>query len=125
MSGVSNKPKDILEQVRLSFEQFRRANKPRTRIPDELRQAAVDTLAQGVSMSALCRTCGLSSQQIADWQPQPVAAVGQRPSEPARVFEIADDAGVAETATASKAGPDDTLELRLGDWAITIRSAAA
>ena len=125
MSCVSNEPQEVLDQVRLSFEQFRRANEPRTRIPDELRQAAVEALEQGVSMATLRLVCGLSAKQVADWQMPAIAPSGERPCEPARVFEIGADAGAGEAASVGGAGLNDALELRLGNWAITIRGAAA
>ena len=124
MSGKAKGSQDVLDQVRLSFEEFRRANKPRTRIPDDLRRAVVDALAQGVSMSALRRTCALGSKQIADWQLRPRNVHQGDSCEPSRVFEVADEARAPEQSGIDGQRCTDALEVRLGGWAITIRNVA-
>ena len=110
--------------LRRRFVRFRQASAPRTRIPDDLRQAVLLALGQGVSMAAL-REVGLTPQQVEYWRrsavARPVQVEPAKGREGARVFEIADTPRVDERA-AVWAAAGDALELRLGAWLIVIRS---
>jgi transposase-like protein len=114
--------------LRRRFTDFRRANVPRTRVPDDLRVAVLRTFDQGVSMTALRRELDLTAKQVENWRRY--APTGYLEGEPAagrggaRVFDIADRSAVGEPAAASAAGAaGEALEIRLGAWSVVIHSA--
>jgi hypothetical protein len=79
-------------------------------------------------MTTLRRDLDLTAKQLEDWRRDtPGGPLGAGPSagiRSARVFELA-DRSVAEgrPAAATMSGAGDALELRLGAWAVVIRSA--
>lgn len=119
-----SRPDEVLEDVRQRFAAFRRTYEPRTRIPNELRRAVLAALKQGVSMSALRGTCGLSARQVEDWHLDLPGTVpgGGSVAEPARVFAVADDSPADNREPRERSmNTDGRLELRVGAWAITVR----
>jgi hypothetical protein len=110
-----------LEQLRRRFEAFRSTNPPATRIPVTLRKAVLTLLEEGVTRTAVENSCGVSFTQMDQWlelygpQPRSRNAV-QSPR--ARVFSVVDaDWPLAEPSVP----PMQALELRLGDWSVTVR----
>jgi hypothetical protein len=107
------------------FADFRRTSALRTRVPEDLRQAVLDALGQGISMLAVRRDLGLTAKQVESWggylATSPVEVEPEVRIEAARVFEVADEPVVGERAAAPGAA-GEALELRLGAWSIVIRS---
>lgn len=110
--------------LRKRFSQFRRENVGGTRIPDELRQAVLEALEGGASISTLRRELGLTASQVADWKRHrpatPAKPVPPAPVQPARVFGLTQASCNGEQASVPGGGPE-SLELRLGAWSIVIR----
>jgi hypothetical protein len=109
-----------IEHLRRDFVRFRRTHPLRTRIPDSLRNAALAALQDGAAESEVRRACGVTSDQIAQWDKSqqaraPRASLHQ--VEP-QVFPVVEDA--SDLQHGSEAEPQE-LELRLGSWAISVR----
>lgn len=110
-----------VERLGQRFEMFRRSYEPGTRVPDELRAAALSALDRGASEGDLRRSCQVTTAQLRLWREQlrRRAQVGG-PAEPdARVFEVVDEPPELDTRPGSDARTPE-LELRLGRWAVRI-----
>jgi len=123
-SKTSNAADDlVLEELGRRFTDHRRRRKRPSRIPNSLRQIAVELLARGVSPAALRRRCGVTGEQLRQWQHDRCmdgAAAGDA-SEVAdtpcfSVVDVLDGDGDGGATRGREA-----LELRVGTWAITIR----
>ena len=60
------------------FDEFRRTHKPRTRIPDRLREEALATLAAGVPASVIRSACGLGTGLLENWEQRKTAGAAVR-----------------------------------------------
>jgi hypothetical protein len=111
--------------LRRRFAHFRDTNAARIRVPDDLRQAVLSALGEGVSMLAVRRDLELTAKQVESWRryvaTTPVEVEPVVETEKARVFAVADRRAVGECATAS-GDSGEALELRLGAWSVVIRS---
>ena len=118
-----------LEKLERRFARFRRNNPPRTRIPDALRREALGVAELGVSPSRLRRACGISSDQLdywREWQGERCLAgsVEEATAQEARVFSVV--GGLADeepTPEPRQVDGERNLELRLGEWSVTVRRA--
>jgi hypothetical protein len=113
-----------LADVEARFGRFRAEHAPGTRVPRELREAAVAALRAGVAAGALYRTCGISWSQLETWKAaQPIAIRTRRRTRRAadvRVFSVVD--AKPDQGAAAKPAEQD-LELRLGRWSVRVRLA--
>lgn len=57
-----------LRALQARFAAFRSAHPPRTKIPGELRRAALEAINEGIRPTQVYRACRLSSSQLADWR---------------------------------------------------------
>jgi hypothetical protein len=120
----SSEPSSLLAALERRFAQFRREQPRGARVPDDLREAALDAEVKGVSAGAIHRTCGVSWSQMMAWKGARRAPSAQRvrpgtKSTPdVRVFSVVEDPidRVAPTTLA-----DNELELRLGRWSVSVR----
>lgn len=103
------------------FAQFRSHNARFTRVPQELRAAVVRVMSAGVTVSALRCRCGVSSSQIAAWQASCEREEARAEPTQVRAFSVID---AAPSAGALGVSSDETLELRLGPWSVSVRIAA-
>ena len=118
-----------LERLERRFARFRRDNPPRTRIPDALRREALGVVERGGSPSQLRRACGISSDQLDYWRDwlgdQCVAGAAEgATAQETRVFSVV--GGPTDEDPKPKPRQMDCerdLELRLGEWSVTIRRA--
>jgi hypothetical protein len=104
------------------FARFRAEHPRGTRIPLELRDGVVALVEQGAGWRAMEQACGVSWGQIKAWQ-----AVSPRRRSPApgegeevRVFSVLDAQAGEPGPTTGFAG-EETLELRLGPWSVSLR----
>lgn len=113
----AGEPTELVELGK-RFARFRQEHRQGTRIPDDLRAAALELL-RAVAPADVYRTCGISFGQVMAWK-------ARRPKAPdVRVFSVVGGEPVAQLApraTASVAAPE--LELRLGPWSVSVRVAA-
>lgn len=113
-----------LDQLRGRFEAFRDANPPTARIPDSLRKAVLSLLQEGVTRSAVERTCGVSWTQMNQWnelyRPQELSRRAPS-SRAARVLSVVDEAPSTVEPLGAPEPSMEPLELRLGHWWITVR----
>lgn len=104
------------------FARFRKEHPRGTRVPDELRSAAL-ALLRDVAPADVYRTCGISFGQVMAWK----EAQARSPVVPdVRVFSVVDDEPPprrSTKATESAAAPE--LELRLGPWSVSVRLVGA
>jgi len=101
------------------FARFRREHPRGTRIPDDLREAAL-VLLREVAPADLYRSCGISFGQVMAWK----EARAWRPESPdVRVFSVVDEEAVQRHALAAPATPATVpdLELRVGPWSVSVR----
>ena len=109
-----------VERLRQSFAKFRRDYPSRTRIPDSLRNAALEALRSGTSESEVRRACGVTSDQLAQWRKHQQVCLPERGldmPEP-RVFPVVDNkAGMSHAREVEQ----QDLEFRIGGWAICVR----
>lgn len=98
------------------FTRFRREHPRGTRIPDDLRAAAL-ALWREVAPADLYRTCGISSGQVMAWKE---AKARRTESQDVRVFSVVDEAPVGRPDPTMPAA-EPTLELRLGPFAVSVQ----
>ena len=111
-----------LEHLRRSFEAFRREYRAGTHIPQALRDQVLAALSSGVPEIEVLRACRISPLQINWWRRgQCSSARGlQLQERRARVFPVVDDLSAIAVERASE-HQWQNLELRIGQWAISIR----
>jgi len=100
------------------FARFRKAHPRGTRIPDDLREAALELLRE-VAPADLYRTCGINFGQVTAWKE---VEARSHAAPDVRVFSVVEGEPVprlAPRATASAATPG--LELRLGVWSVSVQ----
>ena len=110
-----------LEHLRQRFAQFRREHLPGTRIPQELRDAALQALGSGTPKREVLRACRISPSQFELWrQRQRACTQGlELNGHNARVFPVVDEVPGVAVGRASDHESRD-LQLRIGGWAICI-----
>jgi transposase-like protein len=111
-----------LEHLRRSFEKFRLAHRARRRIPQELRDAALEALRCGAPEVDVRRACHITPEQLHWWRRRRRSGERNRDlnEQAVRVFPVVDElAGVTIERAADPAAQE--LELRVGGWAISIR----
>ena len=121
------KPDDsVLAEVRKRFKEFRGQHKRFTRIPDTLREAALEALDRGIAPAALRRRCGVTADQLVQWEKERQQArdggeslVDTTETPRTECFRVVDCEEANDDATTTAA--PERLELRIGPWAITIR----
>jgi hypothetical protein len=120
--GQRQRAQRSLEQLERRFARFRRKNPGQTRIPDALRRDALTAVRLGVTRSQLRNACGISSDQLKHWQGDAGSAVTEQEPDiqEARVFSILEDVPAREPECRGH-DEEQQLELRLGDWSISVR----
>jgi hypothetical protein len=115
-----------LDHLRRSFTKFRRAHRPRTRIPRELREAALQALRCGAAELEVRRACRVTPEQLGWWRRRRStgAAIAALDERAVRVFPVVDEeqeaaASVVNEQSAGRAAQQ--LQLRIGGWSISIR----
>lgn len=104
------------------FAEFRDKHPGGARIPRELRASVVAAVEQGAKLGELLRVCKLSWSQVHSWQRSDRQASAEQIGESVRVFSVEDEArGSGGVAAASVQGQE--LELRLGQWMVSVRLA--
>jgi hypothetical protein len=122
-----------LDHLRRTFEKFRRAHRPRTRIPQDLREEALEALRRGVSESDVRRACRVTPEQLEWWRRRRRRRSGARTiaeldERAVRIFPVVDEeqeAGASEVTERAAGQATQHLELRIGGWAICIRPVEA
>ena len=108
------------DALREQFAEFRRDHRPRTRIPANLRAAALAAIRQGLGRTEVRRACGVSSEQLDAWQRRQSSDLldANAPVErdDARVFSV-----LTDTATPVERNDEQPLEFRVNGWSITLR----
>lgn len=114
-------------RLRRSFAEFRRQHKSRTRLPETLRALALAAVESGTSEQEVRRACGVTSEQLSHWRKHRRPGTGEMAkSHPkARVYSVVDDPPAEERADSVGTQKGQSLELRLGSWAICIRQLDA
>lgn len=122
-------PKQIssaLAELADRFERFRREHPRGTRVPGDLRAAALAALEKGVAARELYRACGVSFGQVAAWQTR--GGAGGAVSTELRGAEVTDVRvfSVVDEPPVKRAGAvigEQELELRFGSWSVSVRLA--
>lgn len=115
----------MLAELADRFARFRREHARGTRVPGELRAAALAALEKGVAAGDLYRACGVSWGQVAAWKAGAHAGPAKRDgaeTADVRVFSVVDDQP-EDLPAATAAGAHD-LVLRFGPWSVSVRLAA-
>jgi len=121
-----------LDHLRRSFAKFRRTHRPRARIPQDLREQALQALRRGVSELDVRRACRVTPEQLGWWRRRRRStgrAIARLDERAVRVFPVIDEEPLE--AVASEANEHaavrtaQPLELRVGGWAICIRPVEA
>ncbi len=115
-----------IERLRRRFTKFRREHRPRTRIPNELRAAALEALQSGEAELDVRLACGVSSIQLDQWRQSRRSRMekGDFRGQEARVFTVLDEMP-QRNVERSDGNAEGSLELRFGGWAISIRQLGA
>ena len=108
--------------LRRRFEQFRAQHPRGTRVPPELRAAVLSALARGAVPADIARACGVSWSQIRAWEGRRRES-STAAAEDLRVFSVVDTPPDARDAPNAAAAAGDHLELRLGQWSVSIKLA--
>ena len=122
-TALSSRGTVELEQLSRSYAAFRRENHPRMRIPEELREAALEAIGNGIPEKAVREACRISPEQLNRWREiQGLRGRGKDGKKAkVRVFKVA-DAPVGEKGVNSrKEGPSEPVHLRIGGWEISLR----
>jgi hypothetical protein len=105
---------------------FRQENRPRTRIPDYLRDSALEEIQRGTPESEVIKACKVSHELLDRWREvkcgHPRRVKAKKPK--ARVFPVIDEKASGIESPVIGAEESSTLQLRIGGWAITIRQNA-
>ena len=111
-----------VERLRRRFDKFHRDHRPRTRIPDMLRAAALAALDGGAAELDVRRACKATSVQLVQWRRRlkPGAEVSSPGEHEACVFPVVDQEPEIDIAPGGGAPCAPALELRLGGWAVRI-----
>lgn len=123
-SGADNVSPGLAE-LATRFARFRKRNRRGTRVPEELRAAALAALDQGAASGELHRSCGITWSQIMAWQARrEVAPAKPRRAAPpdVRVFSVVDELP-ADRPAVQDSTTEHELQLRLGSWSVTVRLA--
>lgn len=114
-----------LAELAARFGRFRREHSRGTRIPGDLRYAALAVLENGVAPGELYRTCGVTWGQVIAWKAggRATASSGSRGAEATdvRVFSVVDEQPACPRGPAIS--PWQELELRLGPWSVRVQLA--
>lgn len=105
----------VLAKLARRFSEFRRTHPRGTRVPMELRSAALAALETGVAPMQLYRACGVSWGQVNAWKEKGAAKEGAD----VRVFSVVDDPGSGGREVAHST--EQELELRFGFWSVSVR----
>src|SRR5437016_3498008 len=92
MAAESDRELVLLDALRRSFAEFRKAHPRRSPFPTELRKGVLDALREGVAPSAVYGACKLTATQVANWQ-NAARSPGRPPrrvKETVRSFEVLD-----------------------------------
>jgi hypothetical protein len=109
----------VLDDLAGRFARFRQRHPRGTRVPVELRAAALAALQEGVGPGDLYRACGVSWGQVAAWKGRASSAKsGDAEPTDVRVFSVTDEP-IRRPEPATAAGHE--LELRLGPWSVSVR----
>jgi hypothetical protein len=115
--GGGDEPSALVELGK-RFARFRREHPRGTRIPDDLREAAL-VLRREVAPADLYRSCGISFGQVMAWK----EARARRVESPdVRVFSVVDEESMERPALVAPAQLPE-LELRVGPWSVSVRLA--
>ena len=106
------------------FEQFHQTHPPQTKIPDNLRRAALAALQNGIPEQEIRKACSITSSQIRRWQKsvnKSKAMEAPNKLQKPKIFDIHDDNQIQnavqdETVPASA----QPVEIRLCGWSISI-----
>jgi hypothetical protein len=114
----------VLADLEVRFARFRAEHPRGTRVPIELRAAALAALGRGVTAGDLYRTCGIGWSQLEAWKSEhdSVRKRGRRDAAgDVRVFSVVEAEPLDRQATVSAV--EDEIELRLGRWSVRVRLA--
>jgi hypothetical protein len=104
-----------LEDLQQRFEAFHHENRRCTRVPIDLRRAAVAAVSQGVTPTSLQRTGHVSTTQLQRWQ-----AIEPERAARSSCTEVAP----ARRPYRDRRSAGEALELRVGAWSVCVRLAA-
>ena len=116
-------PAANLDKLATQFEEFRLGHRPRATIPDELRKAAVSTVGDVVSASAVAKKCGLSCSQLRKWKRVYFGEATEHevPNDDIQILSVTEPLPEPPIRAANS----ETLELKIGSWSVSIKLAAA
>jgi hypothetical protein len=108
-----------LEHLRRSFEEFRRRHRSGTRIPQTLRDQAMEALRCGTSELQVRRACRISHTQMRWWRQgcHSCAQELELARDKARVFPVVDEVSPIVVEREHEA---HQLQMRIGRWVISI-----
>jgi hypothetical protein len=107
-----------LEQLRGSYEAFRQMHQPRMRIPEELRKATLEAIGKGVPEKSVREMCRITPEQLNRWRELQWGRRQGGKKAKARVFNVV-DTPADKRKKQNQSG--EGLELRIGQWEISIR----
>jgi hypothetical protein len=113
-----------LSEVAERFARFREEHPKGTRVPGDLRAAALAALREGATPGELHRACGVSWSQTVAWNTERRTAPAKRgrtAAEDVRVFSVVDEQPARQLEPTVSVGHE--LELRLGPWSVSVRLA--
>jgi hypothetical protein len=116
-----------LEQLSRSYAAFRREHQPRMRIPEELREATLEAIGNGIPEKSVREACRISPEQLNRWREiqwlRSRGKDGRRAGKKAkaRVFKVSDTPVEEKAVNGRKELPSEAVHLRIGDWEISLR----
>jgi len=136
-TGRSTEPADRL--VKALEQRFRTLRQQtagrRRRVPKELRQSVLWALEAGAKASAIRHACGVSSQQLVRWREEATESGGDIPvgslqrtavaSPPPKVLEVVGPPQPKPGESGPVLNQPLEVELRLGDWRLSLRLSPA
>lgn len=105
-----------LAQLQARIAAFRKNHPPRARIPDALRDAVLEIVADGVSPAQVLGTCKISSSVLHRWRHESTVAT-KPPSQRVSILSVVGPEPAPFAAPAHHA----ELQFRIGDWNLHIR----
>ena len=116
-------PDGHLEELRERFARFRQENRPRMRIPECLRDAALEAIQSGTPEVEVIRACRIS-RELLDRRREVKRGIARRvkpQASKARVFPVIEDKVSGPGSAVRGEEEASHLQLRVGRWEICIR----
>ena len=110
-----------IQSLEKQFNEFHKNHPPQTKIPEHLRHVVLRAIQNGTPEQEIRKACVITSNQIRQWQRSSKTTIKPNKLPEARILEIQDDNEIQNVKPAEiTTAPTHPMEIRLGQWSISI-----